>query len=440
MKVKRLEIESFRGIENLVLDFQTDLPNVFIGVNGSGKSSVLQAISFLLMRYVDLLQSRISGGRLAAETLEKASDGSLADDPRSLLSSARAAIFVELSDGQIAAWRTSDSLEWIEPVEHWPKIIPTGITLQQATAQTQQAIEAELSGWPVLVYYPVSREVEYRLKFGDEEPQRGLVAPAYTTQVQRAISFQTVEFDEFFNWFKREEDIENEDRRENSAHRSPVLQAVRKSIYSFLPGYSDLRVRRKAHAISMLKNGSQEIIVNQLSDGEKGLLALVGDLARQLSLANPNSSDALKEQGVVVIDEIENHLHPEWQRGIIPKLTETFPNCQVIAATHSPQVISDLQPESVFVLDKVAIGDSCAYHPEISYGRDSNSILEDVMGVPERPASVKADLQQLFRYIADGDIDAARQIQQKLSDLIGDDEPEFAKADVLIRRKEILGK
>lgn len=126
----------------------------------------------------------------------------------------------------------------------------------------------------------------------------------------------------------------------------------------------------------------RELLVNQLSDGEKCLLAMVGDIARRLSIANPGLDDPLQGEGVILIDELELHLHPKWQRGIIPKLTETFPNCQFIVATHSPQIVSDVQPESIFILKSTDSG-VIVEHPDHSFGRDSNQILEDLMGVPD---------------------------------------------------------
>ncbi len=183
----------------------------------------------------------------------------------------------------------------------------------------------------------------------------------------------------------------------------------------------------------------EELIVNQLSDGEKCLLAMVGDLARRLAIANPSLPDPLEGSGVVLIDEIELHLHPKWQREIIPALTRTFPNCQFIVTTHSPQVISQVKPEGIYILEKTDEG-VVAKRPESSFGRDSNRILEDLMGVPERPQEIKESLLELFRLIDAGNIEGARQLRQQLANEIGADEPEFVKADVLIRRKEILNR
>ncbi|MGK7925878.1 MAG: AAA family ATPase, partial [Spirulina sp.] len=134
----------------------------------------------------------------------------------------------------------------------------------------------------------------------------------------------------------------------------------------------------------------------------------------------------------------ELHLHPQWQREIIPALTLTFPNCQFIVTTHSPQVASHVKPENIYVLESTPDG-IIARHPESSFGRDSNQILEDIMDTPARPQSIKNDLLELFRLLDRNQLDEAKQLRQEIIDKIGIDEPELVKAGVLMRRKEILG-
>lgn len=79
--------------------------------------------------------------------------------------------------------------------------------------------------------------------------------------------------------------------------------------------------------------------VLQLSDGEKCTLALFGDIARRLAIANPSLDDPLQGDGVVLIDELELHMHTSWQRKVISMLKKTFPNIQFIITTHSPQIL-----------------------------------------------------------------------------------------------------
>ena len=238
------------------------------------------------------------------------------------------------------------------------------------------------------------------------------------------------------------EDLENETIRDNKNHQDKKLVAVRKAIYSLISEFSDLRIRRSPLQMTVNKtigDKVEELSINQLSDGEKCLLAMVGDIARRLAIANPSLDDPLQGEGIVLIDEIELHLHPQWQHKIIPRLTETFPNCQFIVTTHSPQVLSHVQPENIYILQSTPNGIIASY-PESSYGRDSNQILEDYMGTPERPQDIKDKILKIFQVIDQNDLAEAKKLCESLGSEIGSDEPELIRARAVIKRKEILGK
>ena len=101
-----------------------------------------------------------------------------------------------------------------------------------------------------------------------------------------------------------------------------------------------LRVKRSPVRM-VVDKGGREIRVDLLSEGEKCTLAMIGDLARRLILANPAMENPLEGKGIVLIDEIELHMHPSWQRRILSILKEVFPNIQFIVTTHSPQVLGE---------------------------------------------------------------------------------------------------
>ncbi len=150
--------------------------------------------------------------------------------------------------------------------------------------------------------------------------------------------------------------------------------------------------------------------IHQLSHGERGFLTLLGDIARRLSIANPGLDDPLQGEGVVLIDEIELHLHPGWQRKIVPLLTKTFPNIQFIITTHSPQVISTINKESVFLLENFQLKKVPA-----TLGRDSNSILEEIFLIPERPEGINEKLEKVYELMNDPDkINEAKALLQEI--------------------------
>ncbi len=147
-----------------------------------------------------------------------------------------------------------------------------------------------------------------------------------------------------------------------------------------MPGFSDLRIQRTPMRM-LVRKGKRDLVIDQLSDGEKCLLAMTGDLARRLALANPAMKDPLHARGIVLIDEIDLHLHPTWQRQVIPALTSTFPHCQFVASTHSPQVIGSVPKESVKLLEDGQLVEKLPH----TLGRDANAILSEIMDVPPHP-------------------------------------------------------
>ncbi|QHG14745.1 AAA family ATPase [Nostoc sp. ATCC 53789] len=417
MKVKRLKMQSFRGIGDLTLEFDEAEPTVFIGINGVGKSSIIDCLAILLSRFTSSIQHSTSSGRVFRE--EDITNGQ------------------KETHNEITVSLNSEEAIWSLTKVHKGLSKDTNTNLSAIT-KVAENIKKDLYisnqlNIPILVYYSTNRAVldiplKIRTKHSFEQ----------IDVYENALTGVGSEFRIFFEWFKKQEDLENELRLEgNSSYRDRQLESVRQAISSLIPSFSNLRVRRSPLMRMTVQKQGKELIVNQLSDGEKCLLAMVGDLARRLAIANPSLPDPLQGSGVVLIDEIELHLHPKWQREIIPALTRTFPNCQFIVTTHSPQVISQVKPEGIYILEKTDEG-VVAKRPESSFGRDSNRILEDLMGVPARPQEIKDRLHELFRLIDEGNLDGARQLSQEIADIIGQDEPELVKASVSIRRKEIL--
>jgi predicted ATP-binding protein involved in virulence len=416
VKVKRLKMNSFRGISDLTLEFDTDEPTVFIGINGVGKSSILECLAILLSWLTKRIQTPNSNGRSFNE-----------DDIKNGCKETHNEITISIDD-----WGMVWSLTKVSKGRSKDTSSNLG-DLKTVVEHIHSQLDANFyAALPLAVYYPTNRAVldiplKIRTKHSFEQ----------ITVYDEVLTGGQIGFRRFFEWFRDREDLENELRLNDSdQYRDRQLKAVRYAIANLLDGWSNLRVRRSPLRMTVDKQGD-ELIVNQLSDGEKCLLALAGDLARRLAIANPNPDcNPLEGSGVVLIDEIELHLHPKWQRAIIPNLKKTFPNCQFIITTHSPQVISDLK--WVHLLRSTSEGIAIERVP--SFGKDSNRILETLMGTPERRQEIKEDLRELFRLIDKGELGKARQFRQELAHKMGEEDPEFVRADWLIQRKEILNK
>jgi predicted ATP-binding protein involved in virulence len=461
MKIKHIRIQDFRGIDDLSLDFGSDNINVLIGVNGVGKSSVIDCVCLLLSAYVEKLREEFSERNLQQSS----------DESNYAINSGNSSVTIGVggtNNGTIIVTGDSNAIQHSHKqknevddirnganssvakilVSHnqkdftWSKIIERGKdksakktaegSLRMLIDQIVRSYSPDFSV-PLVLCYLVNRAVlDISLDLSDTSDFTQLKA------LDDSLTGIQTRFDDFFRWFRSLEDLENEERRDAPDYRDRRLEAVRKALPKFMPEFTNLRIRRSPLRMTVFKH-DQELIINQLSDGEKCLLAMVSDLARRLAIANPGLADPLQGEGIVLIDEIELHFHPQWQRGILPTLSSTFPNCQFIVSTHSPQIVSDVQPDAIYLLQQTPQGVTVS-HAVSSYGRDSNQILEDLMGVPDRPIHIKHRLQQLFHLIDDGNLEAAQQLKEQLEQQIGFDEPEFVKADVMIRRKEILGR
>jgi predicted ATP-binding protein involved in virulence len=392
MKITKIDLHNFRGIRHLQLDFPVDSNViVLVGANGVGKSSILHAMSSLLR----IAWTKDTHGAVVGDGFQ---------DSDIQLAQATMSCSVQLSNAQGNRTVKIDKLLGVPPTED---------TISNPQSEIKVTNE-------FLVHYHSNKTVSsINFPFKSDD---------------------LYDFPSFFSWFKKIEDIENEERLErDGSYRDRKLETARKAVYSILgDDFSKLRVQRSINNLIINKQGV-DIPVNLLSDGEETLITRVSDLARKLATHYPDMENPLEGIGIILIDEIELHMHPTWQRMIIPRLTQTFPNCQFIVTTHSPQVLSHIQPESIYLLKKVG-EEIIATKPQYSYGRDSNRILEDLMDETERPAEIQNQLGKLFSLIHQGHLPEAQQLVAQLSETIGNSEPELSKAEVMIRRQEILGR
>jgi predicted ATP-binding protein involved in virulence len=399
MRIKQLGLKNYRRIKNLELNFDSNQPfAVLVGINGAGKSSILDCINDLVRSY----------GLIAINNPLK----SIFEDRDIRIgeSSTCSSVLAVFDDTEI---------NWgVEKVRKEEVSIIENIS--------NNFHQYKLNSF-VSVYYTAYRRAI--------DIQSISNSPRFSLSDNVIINFQG-----FSSWFQNLENQENETRLSTDInYRDVKLEAARQAIYSMLgEGFSHLLMKRAIYQITIQKDG-QEIELSWLSDGEKNLLALASDLARRLAVTYPGSLNPLHEAGLVLIDEIELHLHPAWQRIIIQRLTQTFPGCQFIVTTHSPQVLSNVQHECIHIL-KVEDGNVVVKRPERSYGRDSNRILEDIMEDYKRPPEIEARILELFRIIHDGELDRAKDLIQDLATEIGIDEPELIRAASTIHRREVIGR
>lgn len=419
MRVIRLSLLNFRGIERLSVDF-TERTTAFVGVNGVGKSAVLDALAIALSQ----LTWRINGHPLKSRPIAL-------DDIRHGADFARIELTVELRGSEVR-WATVTNRR---KGQHSDPLRKSDLdALNEAVRQLNaewEHVETDRQdpyNLPLAVYYDVNRAV-LDIPMRVREQLRNNPYEVY----QDALDHGGADFKRFFIWFRNREDFENEQRRDHAQFRDRALESVRSAVTAFTE-FRDLRIRRTPLRMTVVKRGL-ELNVAQLSDGERNMLALVGDMARRFSVLNPGLQNPNEGAGVALIDEVDLHLHPRWQREVIGNLEVAFPNCQFVITTHSPQVLGELKPESVMLLREGEL----VGHPQASYGLTSGQVLEEIMGALSRTSEVKERLDSIFENLERGALPEARQLISALKQ-DAPSVPELAGAEALLKRKEVLGR
>jgi predicted ATP-binding protein involved in virulence len=397
MRIEELHLKNFRCFKELDIQFPESNLAVFIGLNGAGKSAILDALYSVLNDCITNEKTRYSPDDIFAGE--------------------------KLVENKIIFKFDNKNLEW--KVSNYNTSDTNDNKITEKLQNTENTF--------ILVCYNVKKN-----------------------------------FESFVKWFEQEENIESEEQRykKDFGICSPKLEFVRRSILLFLSemtkaNFSDLRIIREKimedyfFDLYVDKNNIS-LKTTQLSDGERLLIYLVGDIACQISQKYKNFSKPIKQSdyyadfgkvfenttGVVLIDEIELHLQPQWQREVLPALQKTFPNIQFIVTTHSPQVLSRVHKDDIFILK-----DNQLYQPSSNpIGRDSTDILDEVMDIKyKRPKEIQELSDKYFSLLNKNLFEEAQKIRNTLLDLVKNkkldkDDPIFIRADGLIARKQLLRK
>lgn len=207
-----------------------------------------------------------------------------------------------------------------------------------------------------------------------------------------------------------------------------------------MPSAADVRFDTDRDQVVLTINGETQPFDN-LSAGQRMMVALVADLAIKAVTQNAFlvTSEELEADpaklplvlqettGLVLIDELDVHLHPKWQRRVAKDLKTTFPGIQFVCTSHSPQVLGELEPEEIRLM-----GDAGVTIPPRSFGIDSSRILEEIMDAPARNEDVDARLRQLFHLIDQERFAEARSLVSGLTEELGEGDPDITRADALM--------
>ncbi len=425
MKLKSVEIENYRAIEKLKLPLDPSL-TVLHGDNGYGKTSVLSAIA------VGLGAESMLGPFLDTFIdFCKEDWREDAGNPR---------VSLTTIDGKTGDRQGTRSV--VEQEKREQRSLIDRENLEKSLVENSRAEKKDM---PIGVLYGTDRTVS-------DMPESVLRHPPPLPLVPRldamkgALSAHT-DFKGLLGWFyiKEDEELRRQKERRDFDYQLKDVSAVRQAISSMLPEVSDPRTELNPLRFVVSRKSEQgqveKLSLDQLSGGYRIVLALAADLARRMVQGNPHLDDPLKSAAVVLIDEVELHLHPKWQQRILGDLRRTFPNAQFIVSTHSPQVLTTVAPQHIVELfregDRIVAGAPAGP----TYGAESGDVLSVVMGVKERPPEnefTKA-LEQYRRLVSEGkgESEEALALRRELEKLSPRDYA-LNRADLEIRRRKLF--
>jgi predicted ATP-binding protein involved in virulence len=435
LKLDELKLKNFRDLEDFKVTLHEQL-TVFISENGGGKTTVLDSIAGCL----NYLRSRIGIG--------------FDNPPHTFLKSdiafGKEALDIDLTfKGRLASFyltanygKTDLYTSFSSERKDLNNISDDKETLETHLDDLSQNHQLNI---PIIAYYPSRYEAAISNKSIDDS----LYLHRFSAY-EHALDEEVMNFKMLKKWLVNQSNLDIYEENEDD---NRVFEAIKEALIGETGLLNDEKERlftdfrvsfrgiHRAEGNFLFTKRRKKIYDYQLSSGERMLMVLVADLARRAVLATPFSKTPLKDAtGVVLIDEIDLHLHPRWQRTVLSKLMNLFKNIQFVVTTHSPMMLTGIKTHQVRI-----IKDSKAYMvgellPDFrNYGADIDKIIEIMQDVKDYMPKEVADLfQQYFNAINTNDLMVAKQLEIKLQNLTDPYHPDILRGQAEIEYKRLL--
>ncbi|WP_448536830.1 AAA family ATPase [Sphingobium yanoikuyae] len=390
LRLKSIEIRNFRAIEHAKVPLDRYL-TVLVGENAAGKTAILDAIAAALSPAIDGGQPRLTK---SVEPKDFRVTG-LADPMGEVFREQYMSLNVETEDG---GWQCEFLLD-DNPRRRTVRIETRGMA---GHSYREQLSEDDVIV-PIIASYGADRATPPRRTAYSAAHARRLAGSLGRIGGYVGALESRAVYEEAVEWFEAIENLELRSNREATGrYRDRRLDAVRHAVSKLVPELGNLRMvglpPRMMLDAKLPGRPPESLSVDQLSGGYRAMLALVIDLARRMADLNPDAAEPLSVPGVVLIDEIDLHLHPKWQQLVVNSLRQMFPEVQFILSTHSPQVLTTIEPHNILNL-KWQNGHLIEEDIPSTSGAESGRLMSEVMGVEERPpAEVSKFVRLLEEY------------------------------------------
>ena len=437
MKLKNIKISNYRCFKEAAIDFDNHT-TLIVGKNGAGKSTILDAVAVAVSTFLLGIDSGVSRSISKDDARYEFHDLNGTIDPQHQFPVSIDSVGDCLDKHDIKWTRSLNSENGNTTIKDARKLTDIAKDAQNRIMTGDKSLVL-----PLISYYGTGR------LYAQKKEKKNLKS---LTEFKRQVGYvdcMAAESNEklMLNWFQTQTlKSLQEQQRTGVIEKSLLLKTVETAICRCFERVSgsknagiifNLDTHRLVLEFENADGSSQKFAMDEMSDGYKNTLSMIGDIAYRMAVLNPMLGDRVLEEtpGVIMIDEIDLHLHPQWQQTIISDLNTIFPNIQFIVSSHAPAVINSVQKEQIRILDNGNI-----YIPAAqTYGRDANSILREVMKVSERPTDITQRLGEFYAYMDDKKYEEADKVLTEIEDIVGTTDPDIAAARTSLDLELLLG-
>jgi predicted ATP-binding protein involved in virulence len=337
MKIRQIVIKNFKGFASQTFDLN-DQFTVFIGDNATGKTSILDALAVVLGGF--FIEIAEVNSRTIKEKEVRVID--IEGQPRP-----QKPVIIE-AFGTVS----NREISWKREIINKKTTSKDSKPLSRIAKEMLDKSRKENGViFPLIAYHGTGRLWAEHEKVDFQKQEEG-IKMAYTNCLSAKSSSK-----EFLSWYKTQEDsIQKFSQPRDIAH----LKAFKETILKLIPDnrWQDMAFDRKVEDLMGIfrdNEGQQhKLAYSQLSDGYRNTIGLAADIAYRCIQLNPHLGEnaVVDTPGIVLIDELDLHLHPNWQRHVVADLKNAFPNIQFVATTHSPFIVQSLEADELINLDK----------------------------------------------------------------------------------------
>lgn len=444
MKLKKLLLENFRGFKHFECEFQPGI-NVLVGLNGYGKTSILDAVSVAYGQFMSGFGTS-TDRPIRDNDIHLGKTGSQ-DTGFTMESQFPVQVSAQTYNDYVDDFPTYWSRSRNTQKSKGTKVSELSKVAKRLQKSVQDGANPTL---PVIACYGTERLWNQNFEPTNDLPK---LSDSSRLEGYRDWNKPTSSYKNFASWLHQETVasyergmLQQEQREQRSLSVGNIhadrLTSLQKALNIVLApsGWSNIHYSASAKQVVATHKEQGNVPISLLSDGVRNMIGMIADIARRAIQLNPHmGTHAVQEtQGIVLIDEVDMHLHPQWQQLVLKNLTEAFPKIQFIVTTHSPQVLTTVKKHQIIILQR----DHFTSPIGNTYGEPSNYILNQVLGVDSRPPLDHSKLLQEYLVLIEsglGKEKEAVEMREILKEMIGESHSDLMAADRAIQRKDILG-